>query len=128
MTELDVLRQQLAEAQALIEASQKQEIVAWKYTHIQSGYTDVSLNYPEKISELDVLEIEPLFAATVVAPDVLKDAGRYRWLISDKADSDTQDPEQSLLVDEVWKRVLDCGGNYTKKGVDTAIDAAMGEV
>lgn len=68
--ESEQLRQQLAKAQALIEASRKQEPVAWKYTQIQSGYTDVSLDYPEKSHELDVLEIESLFAAPVVAPDV----------------------------------------------------------
>jgi hypothetical protein len=58
--------------------------------------------------------------------DALKlDAERYRWLLTDKADATLQDPEQSLMVDEVWQRVLDCGGNYTKTEVDYAIDAAM---
>ena len=58
--------------------------------------------------------------------DALKlDAERYRYLISDESDSDCVSPEQSLLVDEVWQRVLDCGNNYTKSDVDYAIDAAM---
>ena len=53
------------------------------------------------------------------------DAERYRFLISDASDKNCVSPEQSLLVDEVWQRVLDCGGNYTKSDVDYAIDAAM---
>ena len=58
--------------------------------------------------------------------DALKlDAERYRFLISDASDKNCVSPEQSLLVDEVWQRVLDCGNNYTKSDVDYAIDAAM---
>ena len=117
MTELEALRLQLAEARTLIEASRKQEPVAWKYTHIQSGYTDVSLNYPEKISELDVLEIEPLFAAPVaapvVAPDVLKDAERYRWLREYL-------PSDDMSVDDDFVAALN------PQEIDAVIDAAMG--
>jgi hypothetical protein len=57
--------------------------------------------------------------------EVQRDAERYRFLISDASDSNGVAPEQSLLVDEVWQRVLDCGNNYTKDAVDFAIDAAM---
>ena len=67
--------------------------------------------------ELDALKAER---------DALKlDAERYRFLISDASDKNCVSPEQSLLVDEVWQRVLDCGNNYTKSDVDYAIDAAM---
>jgi septal ring factor EnvC (AmiA/AmiB activator) len=77
--------------------------------------------------------IEAKVDSTIAERDTLRqqlaeaqsDAERYRFLISDASDSNGGTPEQSLLVDEVWQRVLDCGNNYTKDAVDFAIDAAM---
>ena len=59
-----------------------------------------------------------LFAAPVVAPDVLKDAQRYRWIKSEDSD-----PESLLLIGvyDEYGRVYPWADD-----LDAAIDAAMG--
>lgn len=58
--------------------------------------------------------------------ELSKDAERYRWLLSDYADSNIQPTNGlSVLVYEAWHRVTDCGDNYSKAETDAAIDAAI---
>ena len=107
--ERDTLRQQLAESQALIEASRKQEacveIIADVSGHLSTHWRD---QYIPNAGDL-------LYAAPVVADDVLKDAQRYRYLFAGN-----QVYSQFARVYQGWD------GSGGKKGFDTAIDAAMG--
>lgn len=70
--ESDTIRHQLAEAQALIEASRKQKPVAYeefaiKYANGTQLTYDVRPNIPSYVA------VRPLYAAPVVADDVLKE-------------------------------------------------------
>jgi len=97
---------------------------------LRDGHYEINDEAADAIESLQstLARIEKKVDYLIAERDALKlDAERYRWLLTDKADATLQDPEQSLMVDEVWQRVLDCGGNYTKTEVDYAIDAAMKE-
>ena len=113
ITERNELRQQLAKAQALIEAIRKQEAVAWAYTH-DNGRVD----YFDCIDPVEHARIEgsyktKLYAAPVVAPDVLKDADRYRWLREYL-------PSDDINFDDALVAALN------PEELDAVIDAAMG--
>jgi len=69
--EINTLRQQLSEALALIEASRKQQAVAWLITAAGTKRQEVQLCKPYKL--LTSERVRPLYAAPVVAPDVLKE-------------------------------------------------------
>ncbi len=132
--ERDTLRQQLAAAtqlaqlngeigaelkadklalEAAIAASRKQEAVAWIKNGFRFRFSRPNTEPP--------LGWDALYAAPVVAPDVLKDAERYRWM-----------REQS------WRNnlcVVDSPKNSVKLGsfcpshelLDAAIDAALAQ-
>ena len=106
------LRQQLAEAQALIEASRKQEAVAW--FNAKRDMTYLSNHYVDDI---------PLFAVPVVADDVLKDAQRYRWL-RDNSSSISWNP--SRFNAEIVSGFAFAGTGYLGFNFEDAINAAMG--
>jgi hypothetical protein len=73
MTELDTLRQQLAEAQALIEASRKQIPLAWGIIASNTGrICQVELDANE-VADHNQKYVVQLYAAPVVADDVLKE-------------------------------------------------------
>ena len=106
--ERDTLRQQLAEAQALIETCRKQEPVAWLITAAGTKRQEVQLCKPYRL--LTSERVRPLYAAPVVAPAVLKDAERYRWL---------RRPDNTSL--DTWLLT------FSNEKLDAAIDAAMGD-
>lgn len=104
LKENEMLRQQLIEAQALVEDRQKQEPV---------GYTD---KYGSAYAIKWTGKLPPninLYAAPVIAPDVLKDAQRYQWLREYLPSTDTS-------VDD------DLVAALNPQEIDAAIDKAMG--
>lgn len=114
------LQARVAELEAQIEASRKQEAVAWKYIHIPSWNIGVSIDHPEKMDKWDdlrLLEIEPLFAAQVVAPDVLKDAelGKTAMRFVDRAGDVHPGIDDAETI---------CADFY--KAMMATLDAAMG--
>ena len=113
ITERNELRQQLAAAQALIEAIRKQSPVAWKLETRNYGLGEEVWDTVEFRSDKWDEDCEPLFAAPVIAPDVLKDAQRYRWLREYL-------PSTDLSVDD------DLVAALNPQEIDAAIDAAMG--
>lgn len=73
--ERDTLRHQLSEAQALIEASRKQDAVAWQYQSRTGLWTPfLSEQHKNEMMIFSPGPIRALFAAPVVADDLLKDA------------------------------------------------------
>ena len=111
ITERNELRQQLAEAQSLIEAGRKQETVAWLITAAGTKRQEVQLCKPYRL--LTNERVRPLYAAPVVAPDVLKDAERYQWIREYL-------PSTDMSVDD------DLVAALTPQEIDAVIDAAMG--
>jgi hypothetical protein len=109
--ERETILQQLAEAQALIEASRKQKAVGW-LVDFENG--EQELHFHDLNNSLGETQAA-LYAAPVVADDVLKDAQRYRYLFAAN-----QVYSQFARVYKGWD------GSGGKEGFDAAIDAAMG--
>ena len=129
----DTWNPQVEDAADTIDALVKEiEILTAERELYASAMDRMKVEMQAEVERLNSQQVPDWFKEQVMTVqaerDALKlDAERYRWLLTDKADATLQDPEQSLMVDEVWQRVLDCGGNYTKTEVDYAIDAAMKE-
>jgi uncharacterized protein YfcZ (UPF0381/DUF406 family) len=103
-------RHHIAMLEARIEASRKQVAVAGMY-----GGTKVNIGAPDA-SDISY-GWNPLYAAPVVADDVLKDALRYRFLRTSNRLSN-KGLGASIKSDWLW--------NLDYKALDAAIDAAMG--
>jgi hypothetical protein len=102
---VQALSEQLAEAQALIEASRNQEPAGVLRSDEFDGHVfEPTGSWP----------FGKLYTTPVVAPDVLKDAERYRWIREYLPSTDTS-------VDD------DLVAALNPQEIDAVIDAAIGD-
>ena len=106
----------IAELEALIEASKKQEAVAWAVTACSKMFKGEFAEFDAKAEARHcggTCVAYALYKAPVVAPDVLKDAERYRWLREYL-------PSDDMSVDDALVAALN------PQEIDAVIDAARG--
>jgi regulator of replication initiation timing len=112
------LRQQLADATALIEASRKQEPVAWFELNesLDAWFLAYGFNPKGKT--------RPLYVNPVVADDVLKDAERLDWLDKNIFNRENVDwvTNKVSKTENMWVMFAPVGVHGSARAI---IDAAM---
>jgi hypothetical protein len=120
---IEALRQKVAEARALIEASRKQEPAAW-LVDFENG--EQELHFHDLNNSLGETQTA-LYAAPVVADDVMKDAERYRWLLDNCSYSYAMQPDSPAEhgIEYQWQQ-----GTYEERnhGINKTIDAAIADM
>ena len=118
------------ELEALIEASRKQEPVAWLITAAGTKRKEVQLCKPYRL--LTSERVRPLYASPKVAPDVLKDAEHMQWLDKNTTFMDIKKenpvalpnlPVLAAVSSRIWYHATD---DITSYPLSAVIDAAMG--